>query len=102
MIHILVVDDDVKLNKTVCTYLNDCGFEAKGVLDAQLAFEEMYNNLYDLIVSDIISQLVIITKFLLSILSQKSMKIIRVKAKQYHDILSSFISKENSLMFYKM
>lgn len=40
MIHILVVDDDVKLNKTVCTYLNDCGFEAKGVLDAQLAFEE--------------------------------------------------------------
>ena len=53
MIHILVVDDDVKLNKTVCTYLNDCGFEAKGVLDAQLAFEEMYNNLYDLIVSDI-------------------------------------------------
>ena len=53
MIHILVVDDDVKLNKTVCTYLNDCGFQAKGVLDAQLAFEEMYNNLYDLIVSDI-------------------------------------------------
>lgn len=49
----LVVDDDVKLNKTVCTYLNDCGFQAKGVLDAQLAFEEMYNNLYDLIVSDI-------------------------------------------------
>lgn len=32
MIHILVVDDDAKLNKTVCTYLNDCGFEAKGVL----------------------------------------------------------------------
>ena len=38
MIHILVVDDDVKLNKTVCTYLTDCGFEAIGVLDAQLAF----------------------------------------------------------------
>lgn len=53
MVHILVVDDDPKLNKTVCTYLNDCGFEAKGVLNAQLAFEEMYNNLYDLIVSDI-------------------------------------------------
>ena len=30
MVHILVVDDDAKLNKTVCTYLNDCGFEAKG------------------------------------------------------------------------
>lgn len=53
MIHILVVDDDAALNKTVCTYLNDCGFETKGVLDAQSAFEEMYNSLYDLIVSDI-------------------------------------------------
>lgn len=39
MIHILVVDDDAKLNKTVCTYLNDCGFETKGVLNAQEAFE---------------------------------------------------------------
>lgn len=53
MIHILVVDDDEKLNKTVCTWLNDCGFEAKGVLNANIAFEEMYNNLYDLIISDI-------------------------------------------------
>ena len=34
MIHILVVDDDKNLNQTVCTYLNDCGFEAKGVLSA--------------------------------------------------------------------
>ena len=53
MIHILIVDDDAKLNKTVCTYLNDCGFETKGVLNAQEAFEELYNSLYDLIVSDI-------------------------------------------------
>ena len=53
MIHILIVDDDAKLNKTVCTYLNDCGFETKGVLNAQKAFEELYNSLYDLIVSDI-------------------------------------------------
>ena len=27
MVHILIVDDDPKLNKTVCIYLNDCGFE---------------------------------------------------------------------------
>ena len=53
MVHILVVDDDAKLNRTVCTYLNDCGFETKGVPDAQEAFEEMYNSLYDLVVSDI-------------------------------------------------
>lgn len=53
MIHILVVDDDEKLNKTVCTWLNDGEFEAKGVLNANDAFDELYNNLYDLIISDI-------------------------------------------------
>ena len=53
MIHILVVDDDKNLNQTVCTYLNDCGFEAKGVLSANEDYDEMYNNLYELIISDI-------------------------------------------------
>lgn len=53
MIHILVVDDDENLNQTVCTYLNDCGFETKGVLSANDAYDEMYNSLYDLIISDI-------------------------------------------------
>ena len=53
MIHILVVDDDKNLNQTVCTYLNDCGFAAKGVLSANEAYDEMYNNLYELIISDI-------------------------------------------------
>ena len=53
MIHILVVDDDEKLNRTICKWLNDVGFEAKGALNAKDAFEEMYNSLYDLIISDI-------------------------------------------------
>lgn len=53
MIHILVLEDDVKLNQTVCTCLNDSGFQAKGCLNANAAFEEMYNCLYDLIISDI-------------------------------------------------
>lgn len=53
MVNILVVEDDVKLNQTVCTYLNDSGFHAKGCLNANAAYEEMYNNLYELIVSDI-------------------------------------------------
>lgn len=53
MVHILVVDDDPKLNKAVCTYLNDCGFTAKGRLNAREAYDELYNSLYDLIVSDI-------------------------------------------------
>lgn len=53
MIHILVLEDDVKLNQTVCTYLNDSGFQTKGCLSANEAYEEMYNNLYELIISDI-------------------------------------------------
>lgn len=53
MIHILVVEDDDKLNKIVCTYLNDSGFEAKGCLNVRDAYDEMYSQLYDLIISDI-------------------------------------------------
>ena len=53
MVNILVLEDDAKLNQTVCTYLNDSGFQAKGCLNANDAYEEMYNNLYELIISDI-------------------------------------------------
>ena len=53
MIHILVVDDDKKLTQSVCSYLNNSGYEAKGVFSAEKAYDEMYNNLYDLIISDI-------------------------------------------------
>lgn len=53
MIRILVLEDDVRLNQTVCTYLNDSGFHAKGCLNANEAYDEMYNNLYELIISDI-------------------------------------------------
>ncbi len=53
MVNILVVEDDAKLNQTVCTYLNDSGFRAKGCLNANDAYEEMYNNIYQLIISDI-------------------------------------------------
>ena len=34
MIHILVVEDDERLNRLVCTYLNDSGFQTKGCLNA--------------------------------------------------------------------
>ena len=50
---ILVVEDDVKLNHIVCTYLNDNGFAAKGCLNANEAYNEMYNSMYQLIISDI-------------------------------------------------
>lgn len=53
MINILVVEDDAKLNQLVCTFLNDSGFHAKGCLNANDAYDEMYNNLYELIISDI-------------------------------------------------
>lgn len=53
MIRILVLEDDAKLNQAVCTYLNDSGFSAKGCLHANDAYDEMYNRLYDLIISDI-------------------------------------------------
>ena len=53
MINILVVEDDTKLNRIVCTYLNDSGFHAKGCMNAKEACDEMYNNLYELIISDI-------------------------------------------------
>lgn len=53
MIRILVLEDDAKLNQMVCTYLNDSGFQAKGCLHANDAYDEMYNSLFDLIISDI-------------------------------------------------
>lgn len=53
MIHILVVEDDRRLNQIVCTYLNDSGFHAKGCLNAEEAYGEMYDHRYELIVSDI-------------------------------------------------
>jgi two-component system OmpR family response regulator len=53
MVHILVLEDDVKLNQIICTYLNDSGFNAKGCLNANAAYEEMYNSLFELIISDI-------------------------------------------------
>ena len=53
MIKILVLEDDKKLNQSVCKYLNDSGFNTRGCLNAKDAYDEMYNNLYELIISDI-------------------------------------------------
>lgn len=53
MIHILVVEDDEKLNQMVCSYLANSGYETKGCLNAMDAYDEMYNSLYELIISDI-------------------------------------------------
>ena len=53
MIHILVLEDDTKLNQIVCTYLNDNGYRATGCLNASTAYDTMYNARFDLIISDI-------------------------------------------------
>ena len=53
MFKILVVEDDKELNQTVCSFLNQNGYEATGCLDANDAYNAMYNDTFDLIVSDI-------------------------------------------------
>ncbi len=53
MVRILVLEDDANLNRMVCTFLNDSGFTTTGCLHANDAYDEMYNNLYDMIISDI-------------------------------------------------
>lgn len=53
MIQILVVEDDAELNKTVCSYLNNSGFQTTGCLGAEEAYDVMYNSIFELIVSDI-------------------------------------------------
>ncbi len=53
MFKILVVEDDRELNKTVCSFLNHSGYEAIGCLDANEAYDALYENMFDLIISDI-------------------------------------------------
>lgn len=53
MFQILVVEDDKDLNRTVCTFLNSNGYQATGCLNASDAYDAMYANMFDLIVSDI-------------------------------------------------
>lgn len=54
MFQVLVVEDDQELNRTVCAYLNQNGYQALGCLDANAAYDAMYGGtLFDLIISDI-------------------------------------------------
>ena len=53
MFRILVVEDDKDLNKSVCSFLNHSGYEATGCLNANDAYDAMYETMFDLIVSDI-------------------------------------------------
>lgn len=54
MFKILVVEDDRDLNRTVCSYLNQNGYETEGCLNANDAYDAMYGGThFDIIISDI-------------------------------------------------
>jgi DNA-binding response OmpR family regulator len=53
MFKILLVEDDRELNRSVCAFLNQSGYEAVGCLGAEEAFDEMYKTTFDLIISDV-------------------------------------------------
>lgn len=53
MIRILVVEDDKDLNYVVCSFLKQHGYETVGCLSAVEAYDVMYGNSVDVIISDI-------------------------------------------------
>lgn len=54
MFKVLVVEDDRELNKTVCAYLGQNGYDAVGCLGADEAYDAMYGGeVFDMIISDI-------------------------------------------------
>lgn len=58
MFRALVVEDNADLNKTVCTYLTNHGYEAVGCLNANDAYDALYEQVFDLIISDIMMPVV--------------------------------------------
>lgn len=53
MFKILVVEDDKTLNKSVCLFLENNGYGTVGCLDVESAYNALYENVFDLIISDI-------------------------------------------------
>lgn len=53
MFKILVLEDDRELNRTVCAFLKDNGYDTVGCLHADAAYDAMYDDVFDLIISDI-------------------------------------------------
>lgn len=53
MFRILVVEDDRELNRSVCAFLEQRGYEALGCLGAEQAYDALYRGVFDLIISDI-------------------------------------------------
>lgn len=53
MFKILVVEDDSALNRTVCAFLEQSGYETTGCLNAREAYDALYATVFDLIISDV-------------------------------------------------
>lgn len=53
MFKILVLEDDRDLNRTVCAYLNRSGYYCTGCLNADEAYSALSENIFDIIISDI-------------------------------------------------
>ena len=53
MVHVLVVEDDVRFNQIVCASLNAAGYAVQGCTNASEAFEALHESGVDIIISDI-------------------------------------------------
>ncbi len=53
MFKILVVEDDKQQNDAVCAYLSQNGYDTTGCFSANEAYDAMYDNVFDLIISDV-------------------------------------------------
>lgn len=53
MIHILVVEDDKDLNQSVCKHLSNYQYQACGCQNAVEAYDRLYAEQFDIIISDI-------------------------------------------------
>ena len=53
MFKVLIVEDDKDLNRSLLTFLRKNGYDATGVLSANEAYDQMYGNVFDIIISDI-------------------------------------------------
>ncbi len=53
MFKILIVEDDKKLNKSFCIFLENNGYDTVGCLNAESAYDALYENVFDLIISDV-------------------------------------------------
>lgn len=53
MFKILVIEDDTELNRTVRSFLNNNGYETVGCFNANEAYDALYENVFDLIITDV-------------------------------------------------